>query len=79
MSWFASFRVKWRASISRALFMRNPFLFASIPATASAVGYITNYIGVKMLFYPLEWTGIDFMRRPNEPLGLFGWQGVTCS
>ena len=53
----------------------RPWQFASIPITAAAVGYITNYVGVSMLFYPVEWTGIDVKRWPHEPLGLFGWQG----
>ena len=30
---------------------------ASIPIVAAAVGYITNYVGVSMLFYPIEYRG----------------------
>jgi uncharacterized membrane protein YheB (UPF0754 family) len=34
-------------------------------------------MGVKMLFYPIEYTGADWMRWPDTPYGLFGWQGVV--
>lgn len=34
-------------------------------------------MGVKMLFYPIEYFGIDLQRWPNTPYGLFGWQGVV--
>lgn len=78
--WFWTlFRKKWRASVSQVLFMRNPFLYGSIPVTAAFVGYITNYVGVNMLFYPIEWTGLDIKRWPNQPFGLIGWQGVVPS
>ena len=44
---------------------------------AGLVGYITNYIGIKMLFYPIKWTGIPLMIWPEQPFGLFGWQGIV--
>jgi uncharacterized membrane protein YheB (UPF0754 family) len=34
-------------------------------------------MGVKMLFYPIQYFGIDWHRWPNTPYGLFGWQGVV--
>ena len=30
-----------------------------------------------MLFYPIEYLGIDLKRWENTPYGLFGWQGVV--
>ncbi|GAA0365992.1 DUF445 family protein [Bowmanella denitrificans] len=38
-----------------------------IPLTSALVGWFTNYLAVKMMFYPLEFVGI----RP-----IFGWQGL---
>eukprot|EP00934_Nitzschia_sp_Nitz4_P002733 Nitzschia sp. Nitz4//scaffold99_size76975//64349//65617//NITZ4_005585-RA/size76975-processed-gene-0.56-mRNA-1//1//CDS//3329560877//2723//frame0 len=49
----------------------------SIPFVAAFVGITTNWMGVKMLFYPIEYLGIDWKRWPNTPYGLFGWQGVV--
>ena len=57
-------------------FIRNPFSYLSIPIFAAFVGYITNWIGVKMLFYPINWIGIPIFRWNDQPLGLIGWQGV---
>ena len=37
---------------------KNPRPYLTIPIVAALVGYITNYVGVKMLFYPIKWTGI---------------------
>lgn len=55
----------------------DPSTFISIPFCAALVGYITNWVGVKMLFYPIEWTGIPIQKWPDNPLGLIGWQGVV--
>jgi len=42
-------------------------LFLSIPVISAFVGWFTNYLAVKMMFYPLEFVGL----RP-----IFGWQGL---
>lgn len=55
----------------------NPVQYFSIPFVAAFVGYITNYLGVWMLFYPLEWKGIPILRFANQPFGFLGWQGVV--
>jgi len=66
---------QWRASL---LDMRvRPWQYLSIPIVAACVGYITNYVGVKMLFYPIDWTGIPILRFPHEPFGWIGWQGIV--
>jgi uncharacterized membrane protein YheB (UPF0754 family) len=44
----------------------NYFLLL-IPFISGIVGYATNYLAVKMMFYPIEFVGI----RP-----IFGWQGL---
>jgi hypothetical protein len=52
-------------------FKSNPYQYLSIPLIAALVGYVTNYVGVSMLFYPIEWTGIS-------GLGVdLGWQGIV--
>ena len=39
----------------------------SIPLISAIVGWLTNYLAVKMMFYPIEFVGI----KP-----FFGWQGL---
>ena len=34
-------------------------------------------MGVKMVFYPIEYIGLEWHRWPYTPYGLFGWQGVV--
>jgi uncharacterized membrane protein YheB (UPF0754 family) len=58
-------------------FKERPWTYISIPIVAAMVGYITNWVGVKMLFYPIQWRGFPFVRWEGEPLGLFGWQGIV--
>lgn len=72
---FNRFKTQWRASIKNM--KKRPWQFASIPVMAGIVGYVTNYVGVSMLFYPIEWTGVPFKRWPDQPLGLIGWQGIV--
>ena len=53
----------------------NPIQYISIPVSAAIIGYITNWLGVKMIFYPIEWRGIPLYRWTDQPLGIIGWQG----
>lgn len=55
----------------------HPFKYLSIPIAAALIGYVTNWIGVKMLFYPIQMRGLVFHRWEAQPLGLFGWQGIV--
>lgn len=56
----------------------SPLQYATIPAVAAFLGLSTNWAGVKMLFYPIEYTGFDWYRSsPCVPYGLLGWQGVV--
>ena len=38
-----------------------------IPVISAIIGYVTNYLAVKMMFYPIEFIGL----KP-----FFGWQGL---
>jgi len=49
----------------------------TIPVVAAMVGYGTNWVGVKMIFYPIDFWGVDIKRWNEQPLGLFGWQGIV--
>jgi uncharacterized membrane protein YheB (UPF0754 family) len=42
-------------------------ILLSIPFTSAVVGWLTNYLAVKMMFYPIEFKGI----KP-----FLGWQGL---
>lgn len=56
----------------------RPVEYLSIPCVAAFVGISTNWMGVKMLFYPIDYLCVvDWQRWPNTPYGLFGWQGVV--
>jgi len=70
--------IKKRRSAIANEFKANPWTYISIPIVAALVGWVTNYVGVKMLFYPIEWRGVwPMMRWEGQPLGFFGWQGIV--
>jgi hypothetical protein len=54
----------------------RPIEYATIPCVAAFVGIMTNWMGVKMLFYPIEYFGTDWYREELSPYGYFGWQGT---
>lgn len=58
---------------------KRPVEYATIPVVAAFVGISTNWMGVKMLFYPIEYVGTTsvYPRPPHSPYGYFGWQGVV--
>lgn len=49
-------------------FKANTWLFLSMPFTSGVIGYVTNVIAIKMMFYPLNFWGI----KPPY----LGWQGI---
>ncbi|MEM9290771.1 MAG: hypothetical protein AAGD01_03735 [Acidobacteriota bacterium] len=53
----------WKALFSNPEFWK----LASIPFVAAVVGWVTNWVAIKLTFRPLEFVGI----RP-----IFGWQGI---
>lgn len=55
----------------------RPIEYATIPIVAAMVGISTNYMGVQMLFYPIDYIGTSYHRTPDCPYGIFGWQGVV--
>lgn len=58
----------------------KPLQYATIPCVAAFVGISTNYMGVQMLFYPLEYRGTKWYRTSEQtPYGFIGWQGVVPS
>lgn len=72
--------LKTRLNEEIARIIKNKYwTFASIPVIAGAVGYVTNFVGVQMLFYPIEYKGLQYRRNLEQPYGymLAGWQGVV--
>mmetsp|Transcript_35089 Transcript_35089/g.107897 ORF Transcript_35089/g.107897 Transcript_35089/m.107897 type:complete len:571 (+) Transcript_35089:2-1714(+) len=58
-------------------FWTNPLGYLTIPVVAALVGYGTNWVGVKMIFYPINYWGLAIRRWPEQPLGMIGWQGIV--
>ena len=46
------------------------WLYVSMPITSAVVGWGTNVLAIKMMFYPIEFMGIP---------PIFGWQGIVPS
>lgn len=49
-------------------FKANIWLYLSMPFTSGIIGFVTNVIAIKMMFYPLDFLGI----KPPY----LGWQGI---
>ena len=49
-------------------FTSHWLLYLSMPITSGIVGFVTNVIAIKMMFYPLEFLGV----KPP----FLGWQGI---
>lgn len=66
-------------SIERAIlkFQSRPGTYLLIPCVAAAVGWLTNWLAVQMIFYPIQFRGIPIYQAPEVPLGLIGWQGIV--
>jgi hypothetical protein len=58
-------------------FMSNWKAYSAIPLVAGFVGWLTNYLAVQMIFFPIKWRGIPLYRVEGEPLGFIGWQGIV--
>ena len=57
-----------------------------IPFVAAFVGWFTNWLAVQMIFYPVEYLGLNLKRwvlgsvygcDVLQPLGILGWQGIV--
>lgn len=68
-----------RESARRAVskFRARPGTYLIIPLIAAVVGWVTNWMAVQMIFYPIEFRGIPIWRRAEVPFGLLGWQGIV--
>ena len=51
-------------------------LFIALPAISGIIGYATNKLALIMTFAPLDFVGVPLLLIPDEPVGLFGWQGI---
>eukprot|EP00532_Pseudo-nitzschia_australis_P002958 CAMPEP_0168203288 /NCGR_PEP_ID=MMETSP0139_2-20121125/24765_1 /TAXON_ID=44445 /ORGANISM="Pseudo-nitzschia australis, Strain 10249 10 AB" /LENGTH=645 /DNA_ID=CAMNT_0008129111 /DNA_START=319 /DNA_END=2256 /DNA_ORIENTATION=- len=60
-----------------AKFKARPGTYLMIPVIAGFVGWLTNYLAVQMIFYPVQFKGIPIWRKAEVPLGLLGWQGIV--
>lgn len=49
-------------------FKANIWLYLSMPLTSGIIGFVTNVVAIKMMFYPLNFIGI----KPP----FLGWQGI---
>lgn len=49
-------------------FSAHPFLYIQMPIVSAVVGWFTNLVALKMMFYPIEFIG---WKPP-----VFGWQGI---
>lgn len=58
-------------------FKSRPVTYMMIPVIAAFVGWFTNYLAVQMIFYPIQYRGINLWRWDEVPLGLLGWQGIV--
>jgi uncharacterized membrane protein YheB (UPF0754 family) len=43
---------------------------------SGVVGWGTNWVALKMTFYPLEFWPVKVWQPEDQPMGLFGWQGI---
>ena len=57
-----------------------------IPLVAAFVGWLTNWLAVQMIFYPIDFVGVGLKRFVTgsiygcdvlQPHGLIGWQGIV--
>ena len=58
-------------------FRSRPGTYLLIPVVAAGVGWLTNWLAVQMIFYPIEYRGLSLYRWPESPLGVLGWQGIV--
>lgn len=58
-------------------FQARPATYLLIPCVAALVGWLTNWLAVQMIFYPIRFRGIPLWVKEEVPLGLLGWQGIV--
>ena len=71
---------------AKAKYDANPRGILLIPVVAAFVGWFTNWLAVKMIFYPIGFVGVPIAQMVEgyeygypilNPLGLVGWQGIV--
>lgn len=86
------FAVPFGSEVSGILSNIN-WSLAMIPLISGTIGYITNWVGIKMLFYPMSFHGIripglkglsrvlpkKIQQIPGVLRGKVGWQGIIPS
>eukprot|EP00937_MAST-01D_sp_MAST-1D-sp2_P002090 g2090.t1 len=68
--------IMWATDAVGGLGQPSIWLFVAIPPISGLVGYATNVIALVMTFAPLEFVGPKVLLIPDQPVGLFGWQGI---
>ena len=58
-------------------FRSKPGTYMIIPVIAALVGWVTNWLAVQMIFYPIKFRGIPLWIKDEVPLGFLGWQGIV--
>jgi len=53
------------------------WFYLTMPFISGIVGWGTNKVALKMTFYPYNFWGIELVRFKDQPVGLFGWQGIV--
>ena len=70
---------RWREAVQDV--KARPWTYVSIPISAGIIGYITNYLGVNMLFYPVNRWGSDLASGSGgslqQPFGFLWMQGIV--
>jgi uncharacterized membrane protein YheB (UPF0754 family) len=71
---------------AKAKYRANPRGILLIPVVAAFVGWFTNWLAVKMIFYPIGFFGVPIAQMVEgyqygypilNPLGAVGWQGIV--
>jgi len=65
------------ASVVPGRFQEHAMRYASIPVVAGLLNWATNFLAVKMIFYPINFVGLKFRTWPEQPFGLIGWTGIV--
>ncbi|PXY20110.1 DUF445 family protein [Prauserella flavalba] len=53
-------------------FLRYWAVYCSIPVVAALIGYVTKLVAIRMMFQPLNFTGLRLRGKP-----FLGWQGIV--
>ena len=86
VEWTLSLAFARAAEDAKAKYRANPRGILLIPVVAAFVGWFTNWLAVKMIFYPIGFFGVPIAQMVEgyqygypilNPLGAVGWQGIV--